>query len=419
MKIMPAKKIRGTVQVPSDKSISHRSMILTGFARTQSRITNILESDDVKSTFQAMKKLGVGFFGDFKDLKVKPCEKPSSCDLYCGNSGTTTRLLAGLVSPYEGIYSFSGDASLSKRPMERICDPISKMNGTVSWGKKKGFLPFTITGSHLSGIRFENKKKSAQVKSAILLAGLRAEGQTTIIEEVQTRDHTERLLKHMGAKISVNENEIALRACEIKGLSLDIPGDFSSAAFFLTLGICHENAKIDVLKCSINSSRTALIDVMSMMGAKVSLRDKQDNLEPYATISVGSSNLQGITIPERYIPNMIDELPLLALMGSQAHGKTTLRNASELRVKESDRIRVLCTNMKAIGVEITELEDGFEIEGPQKIKGGIADSFNDHRMAMLFAIAGVLSQEGVEIKRPECVSVSFPGFFSLLNEVSS
>ncbi len=418
MEISPSKKLSGSISVPPDKSISHRAFIITGIAKSPSTISNILESDDVKSSLSAMEKLGVGFSGNFNKMTVFPFTKPKSSQLFCGNSGTTTRLVSGLVSAYEGIYEFSGDESLTARPMERISTPISKMGGVFTWKGKKGFLPYSIKGGTLEGIRYENVKRSAQVKSAILLAGLKANGQTTVYEKIKTRDHTERLLSQMGAEIKVNDEKIELNPSEIKGLVMTIPGDFSSASFFLALSACHKNASLRIKNCSTNRSRTALLDIMKLMGAEAVVYNQHDDLEPYADIRVKSSDLKGIQVPDHYIPNMIDELPLVAILGCHAKGKTIVRNASELRVKESDRIAILCEILRNLGVYIKEYEDGFEIEGPQTIKGGVADSHNDHRMAMLGGICGVLSQEGVKVERHECVSVSFPGFFEKLKEIT-
>ena len=418
MKISPSNKITGIISVPPDKSISHRAFIISGIAKTQSTIRNILESDDVKTSLTTMQKLGVGFSGDFGKMTISPFTKPKSSQLYCGNSGTTTRLVSGVVSAYEGVYDFSGDESLTARPMERISTPLSRMGSVFAWKGKKGYLPYSIKGGTLEGIRYENMKRSAQVKSAILLAGLKAKGPTTVYETIKTRDHTERLLSQMGAEINFNDETIELNPSEINGLVMTIPGDFSSASFFLTLSACHQNASIAIQKCSTNSSRTALLEIMRLMGADVVVNNQHDDLEPYADIHVKSSDLTGIQIPDHYIPNMIDELPLVAILACHAKGKTVVRNASELRVKETDRIAILCEILRNLGVSIKEYEDGFEVEGPQTIRGGIADSHNDHRMAMLGGICGILSQEGVKIERAECCSVSFPNFFEKLKEIT-
>ena len=418
MRINPSKRIKGSISIPPDKSISHRSFILTGIAKGPSTINNILESDDIKSSLKAMQQLGATVSGDFEQMTITPFKKPMSSLLDCGNSGTTTRLLSGVVSSYEGVFEFSGDESLSVRPMKRISEPLSKMGSLFSWQSKEGFLPFTIQGGQLSGISFDNVKRSAQVKSAILLAGLRADGTTTVYEQTKTRDHTERLLSQMGANITIGEEKVEIKASEIQGLKMTIPGDFSSASFFLALAACHEHAALEIKNCSTNPSRTGLFEILRKMGADVSLSKEHNDLEPYGDIAIKSSHLTGIQVPDHLIPNMIDELPLIALLGCHAKGKTTVRNASELRVKESDRIAILCQMFKNIGVSITELDDGFEIEGPQTIKGGIAESHHDHRMAMLAAICGILSQEGVQIKNPECVSVSFPSFFETLQTIA-
>jgi len=418
LRIEPSKKITGKIRIPPDKSVSHRSIIMTGMAKSQSVITNILESDDIKSSLNTMKALGASFSGDFKQMRVVPFKEPKNCQLNCRNSGTTARLLTGVVSAYKGEFEFTGDASLSLRPMKRVSDPLSKMGSRFIWKSQEGFLPFTIRGGKLKGVAVENITKSAQVKSALLLAGLNAEGTTTVYEKTKTRDHTERMLLQMGADISNEDGKIDIKPSEIHGIRMTIPGDFSSAAFFLVLAACHGNASIELANCMTNPTRIGLFEILSKMGADISLSNEHDELEPYGDITVKSSRLKGIQVPDHLIPNLIDELPLIALLGCHAMGKTIVRNASELRVKESDRIAILCELFHNIGISITEFEDGFEIEGPQTIKGGIVESHHDHRMAMLAGICGILSQEGISIKNHECCSVSFPAFFETLKSIS-
>ncbi len=418
MKILPSKKIRGDIKVPTDKSISHRSLILNGFANTSSVVRNILNSDDVKSSFTIMKGMGVKFKGDFNKLSIEPASRPESGPYYCGNSGTTVRLVSGLVSGYEGKYQFSGDDSLSLRPMKRISIPLTEMGSLFNW-ENEGYLPYTVNGSDsLNGIVFYNKKKSAQVKSAILLAGLNASGETTVIEDVPSRDHTERMLGYMGADIKTEDGKITIRKSEINGMDMQIPGDFSSSAFFLALCACHGNAELRIENVSLNPSRIAFLKLLKLMGGDVEIIEKNDDIEPYGVISIRTSDLKAVEVPETLIPNMIDEIPLVALLGCFAEGKTVVRNASELRVKESDRIAILCKNMRKIGVDIIEKEDGFELEGPQRITGGVVASHHDHRMAMLFSVCGLLSEEGVEVINPECCSISFPNFYELLKEIT-
>jgi len=419
LKILPSKKIRGKINVPADKSISHRSLILNGFAKGSSVIRNLLDSDDVRTSFSILSGMGVHFDGDFNTLRIKPVVRPGSGQYDSGNSGTSIRLISGLVSGYKGEYEFSGDPSLSSRPMKRISEPLTQMGGSFSWFDKEGFLPFGIRGSNvLNGIEFYNKKKSAQVKSAILLAGINASGETTVIEEVQSRDHTERMFKYMGADIKTEQNRITVKRSKLMGMDMLVPGDFSSASFFLALGACHQNAELRISNVSLNPSRTAFFKLLKLMGAEVEIIDETDDIEPYGVISIRTSTLKAVEVPEELIPNMIDEIPLVALLGCFAEGRTLVKHAAELRVKESDRIAILCKNMKKIGVEITERDDGFELTGPQRIKGGIAESHQDHRMAMLFAICGLLSEDGVEVINPECCSISFPTFFELIREIT-
>ncbi|GAB6188478.1 3-phosphoshikimate 1-carboxyvinyltransferase [Marinitoga arctica] len=413
MKIEPIKKIRGEIEVPPDKSLSHRVLILSSIAKEKSILYNVLNSKDVKRTYNILKKLGIIFKGDFEKLevyprKIKDIEKP----LYCGNSGTTARLLSGYLSSQNGLFILYGDKSLSKRPMKRVIEPLELMGANIE--SRTGLMPLIIKGDKLKGIEYTLPIPSAQVKSAIILAGINSEGKTIIKGDKGSRDHTERLLKYMNAKIKIDE-KIQVEKSELSCLIFKVPGDFSSAAFFIALGILHRNSKIKIKNVNLNPTRIGFLKILKKMKANIDYDIKETNPEPVGDIYVETSNeLEGITIPEEYIPNAIDELPLLALIGAHAKGKTVLKNASELRVKESDRIISVVNNMKKIGIKIKELGDGFEIEGKQKIIGGKINTYNDHRIAMMFSITGLISEEGIILDNPKLVDISYPNFYNHL-----
>jgi 3-phosphoshikimate 1-carboxyvinyltransferase len=418
VKILPAKRISGTLCVPPDKSITHRAFILSALAESESTLYNLLKCLDTERTHDILGKLGTRFEGDWEKMRVfpKPFSEPIE-PLFCGNSGTTTRLMSGVLASYEMFTVLYGDSSLSRRPMRRVIEPLEMM-GARFMARQNNFLPMAIKGNHLSGISYKTPVASAQVKSAILLAGLRASGRTIVIEPAKSRDHTERMLKNLGVPVEVEGTRVVLEPATFKGFEMKIPGDISSAAFFIVLGAIHPNARITITGVGLNPTRTGLLELMKLMGANVEWEVTEENLEPIGNVRVEtSSNMKGITVPKDIVPLMIDELPLVGLLGVFAEGETVVRGAEELRKKESDRIKVLVENFRKIGVEIEELRDGFRITGKQKIRGGEVDPEGDHRMAMLFSIAGLVSEEGVEVKNHECVAVSFPDFYEALEKV--
>jgi len=418
VKVLPAKKVSGTLSVPPDKSITHRALILSALAESESTLYNLLRCLDTERTHDILGKLGTRFEGDWEKMRVfpKPFSEPIE-PLFCGNSGTTTRLMSGVLASYEMFTVLYGDSSLSRRPMRRIIEPLEMM-GARFMARQNNFLPMAIKGNHLSGISYKTPVASAQVKSAILLAGLRASGRTIVIEPAKSRDHTERMLKNLGVPVEVEGTRVVLEPATFKGFEMKIPGDISSAAFFIVLGAIHPNARITITGVGLNPTRTGLLEVMKLMGANVEWEVTEENLEPIGNVRVEtSSNMKGITVPKDIVPLMIDELPLVGLLGVFAEGETVVRGAEELRKKESDRIKVLVENFRKIGVEIEEFQDGFKITGKQKIRGGVVDPEGDHRMAMLFSIAGLVSEEGVEVKNHECVAVSFPDFYEAFEKV--
>jgi len=324
--------------------------------------------------------------------------------------------MAGVLSGKEGFHVLFGDDSLSGRPMERVVSPLKEMGASIS-ARRDSLLPMCITGGKLRGYEHSLSVASAQVKSAILLAGIQAEGTTAVTEPHCSRDHTERLLRSMGAGITVSDKRVEVEKSELLPVRFSIPGDVSSAAFPIALAVLHENGKVTIRNVGLNQGRTGFLRLLMKMGADIEIEVEESLPEPMGTIVTRSSRLIGVEVGSDLIPSMIDELPLIALAGVFAEGTTTVRGAGELRKKESDRISVTVQNFRKIGVEILEHEDGFSVEGPQRITGGKVDSYGDHRIAMLFSIAGLLSSEGVEVTNSNAVGVSFPEFFKTLEEV--
>jgi len=413
------RKIQGTINVPGDKSITHRAVILTSIAHGVSQINNFSEGLDCKSTMRCMQAMGIQIkrVGDtiikINGKGFKGLNKPQDI-LNVGNSGTTIRLLSGLLSGQSFHSILDGDDSIRKRPMKRIIEPLSLMNATIKGLFHDNFAPLSILGKPLKGIDYTLPIASAQVKSAILLAGLYALGDTIIREPECTRDHTERMLALMHADIqSFPEQKILLKpGKELKAINIDIPGDISSAAYFLALGCTSKDTELTIKNVGINPTRIAFINLLKKMGAELFFLNKDClSNEPRADIKVkGNRLLKGIHIEGKVIPNIIDELPLVAVIATQAQGKTVVSNAQELRVKETDRIRAIVEGLSRMGAKIVEKPDGFEIFGTTELSGNIVDSYNDHRIAMSLAIAASFAKGKTVIREFQCVDISFPGF---------
>jgi len=418
MKILPAKKIRTEIKVPPDKSISHRALILSSMAGERSVVHNLLESGDTLSTFQVMKEIGARFSGDFERMEILPARwREAVRPLDCGNSGTTARMISGLLAGTTGLHILFGDESLSRRPMKRVIEPLKKMGASIFARNDDSLLPLSIKGGDLRGCVHDLQVASAQVKSAILLAGMKAEGITTVIEPAPSRDHTERMLVSMGAKMKIDGRAVSIERGELNPVFFQIPGDVSSASFFVVLAILHPDASITIRNVGLNERRTGLLRTLKKMGAEIEWMVEETSPEPCGTIVAKSSRLTGLEIDAGLVPSMIDEIPLLALAGAKAHGSTVIRGAGELRKKESDRIASTIENFGKLGIGIEEFEDGFSVEGPQRIVGGSVDSAGDHRIAMLFTVAGILSEEGIEIAGSDSVRISYPRFFQDIAEV--
>ncbi len=429
MKIRKAKYVKGELRVPSDKSISHRSIILSSLAEGTSIIKNFLKAGDTLTTVDVYRNFGIKI-DESKDLffvhgkGLKGLEEPEDI-LFMGNSGTTTRLTLGVIAGQSIFAVMTGDDSLRQRPMKRVLLPLKNMGAHVDGREKGDYLPVAIRGGSLRGIEFFNEKASAQVKSAILLAGLNAKGKTTVIEPVMSRDHTERMLKAMGANIKTEFDQGGYRVHlldtpKLNAIDIEVPADPSSAAFFAAAAAIVPNSEILLKEVLVNPTRDGFFRKLKEMGADMEYINQREQAgEPIADIYVKyTPNLKGIKVEKKEVPSMIDELPLLAIIATQAEGETIITGAQELRVKESDRIKAVVVNLRALGVEVEELPDGLIVKGKQKIKGGIVDSFNDHRIAMGFSILALVSEEGIEIKNPECVFISYPQFFEHLKKVT-
>lgn len=422
MNITKTNKITGTIRVPGDKSISHRALMFTVLAEGKSEIFGLAACQDVQSTMQCLKDLGVKITTEGNKTIVEGrgllgLKKPGKI-LDAGNSGTTMRLLSGILCGQNFESSLTGDTSLQKRPMKRIIEPLQLMGAKIG-GTQNQFAPLNISPGKLQ--RFEHKLKvaSAQVKSCLLLAGLFSEGKTTVFEPVKSRDHTERMMKYLGVDISVKKNSVSIKGFpSLKANSLTIPGDISSAAFFLVAASIIKNSTLTIQNVGINLSRTGILEVLKMMGADFKLNNKKiNNNEESADIDVSYKQLIGIEIRGALIPRIIDEIPVLAIAATQAEGQTIIKDAKELRVKETDRITAVVENLKKMGANVTELADGMIIEGKQKLRGAEINSFGDHRIAMAFAVAGLLADGVTTIRNSECVDISFPDFFQKLEEI--
>jgi 3-phosphoshikimate 1-carboxyvinyltransferase len=433
--IQPAKLIRGRLTMPGDKSISHRAAMIAALAKGTSRISNFANSADCAATLSCLKKLGVAIEADGNDLLVHGVglgglREPGE-PLDCANSGTTMRLLAGILAGQNFKSTLTGDASLRSRPMQRIIEPLQMMGANVS--SDAGRAPLTIEGRNpLQAISYELLVASAQVKSCILLAGLNANGSTVVSEAFMTRDHTERMLKWFGvsasARIGAHE---AVPEAEVEGPAhfgardVSVPGDISSAAYFLAAASLLPNSSLELSGVGVNPTRTAYLDELRGFGFDVEISDARNECnEPIGTIRATGSRAKRrsdsttpIGLRSSLVPQLIDEMPLLAVVGSQIEGGIEIRDAAELRVKESDRIATTAANLRAMGAEVEEFNDGLRVAGPTPLRGALIDPRGDHRIAMAFSVAALIARGETEIKDAECVAVSFPEFFELLESV--
>jgi 3-phosphoshikimate 1-carboxyvinyltransferase len=420
MRIEPAARLDGHFAVPGDKSVSHRGLLFGAIADGETAIRGFGRSADTESSLNAVRALGAHVDdGDTITVQGVGLRGLESAEIDCGNAGTLVRLIAGILAFQDGEFTLTGDESLSSRPMERIADPLRRMGAQIE--TTDGRLPMRITGAPLEAIDYELPVASAQVKSAVLLAGLGATGRTTVIEPRPTRDHTELMLRQAGVRVMQRPTSVSVDPPERLRLGeVVVPGDFSSAAPFIVAATIVPGSWITIHDVGLNPRRTGLLDVLDRMGARTSvLQRRKLGAEPAGDLEVRAAELTATTIDAAEVPLMIDELPLFALLAAHARGTSRVRGAEELRFKESDRIDALVDALRAIGVRARAHSDGFEVTGvPTRPKGGRVDARGDHRIAMLGAVAGVASRDGVEVQGFESVGVSFPGFLDLLEGIT-
>jgi 3-phosphoshikimate 1-carboxyvinyltransferase len=419
MEIYPSKGLRGTIAVAPDKSISHRAVMLGSIAKGTTVIRNYLMGGDCLSTIDCFRKLGVPIEIEGSQVTVTGGGlhglKPPHELLYTGNSGTTTRLLCGLLAPQRFSSILDGDASIGKRPMNRVIAPLREMGAKII-ATGNGFTPIAIEGADLKGIEYELPVASAQLKSALILAGLYAEGKTTVIEPKSSRNHTELMINGFGGNIAAENNRITVTpASELYGHSLRVPGDISSAAFFMVAALIVPDSEITIKNVGLNVTRTGIIDVLKAMGASIQIQESGDGIEPSGDITISHSGLHGVEIGGDLIPRLIDELPVIAVAAAFAEGRTVIRDAEELKVKESNRIEAMTCELRKAGVDVTATEDGLIVDGGKPVRGGTFETYGDHRVAMSMSALALAAEGTSTIENHQCISISYPDFFETLN----
>ncbi len=422
--ITNVQSLKGTVEIPGDKSISHRSVMFGSIAEGTTTIHNFLEGEDCLSTIECFKKMGVDIKRDGTNVTIEGKGfnglHESNELLDVGNSGTTIRLMMGILAglPFHSV--LVGDDSIAKRPMTRVVNPLRLMNAKIDGRENGKYTPLSVRGGSLQGITYELPVASAQVKSAILLAGLQADGTTIVVEPTKTRNHTETMLQMFGVDIESKENEIKLRGNQtLTATNVIVPGDISSAAFFLVAGAIVPNSSVVLKNVGLNKTRTGIIDVLKEMGANITIEVNPEShpAEPYGDVTISTSELKGIEIKGDIIPRLIDELPVIALMATQAEGTTVISDAKELKVKETNRIDTVVAELSRLGANIVATEDGMIIQGKTKISGGKVNSYGDHRIGMMLAIAALIADGEVTLENADAVAVSYPTFFEHLHQL--
>lgn len=415
--------LQGALQIPGDKSVSHRSIMLGSIAKGVTTVEGFLLGDDCLDTIACFKKLGVEIHVEGTNVKIESpgidgWSEPSEV-LYTGNSGTTTRLMLGILSGTNVHVIMTGDSSIAKRPMKRVVEPLRLMKADIRGRADGQYTPLAIQGTTLQGIDYKMPVASAQVKSAILLAGLRAQGTTIVREEVVSRDHTERMLQQFGVQVDVVDGVVTLEGQQqLTATHVTVPGDISSAAFFLGAGAIVPNSEIVLKNVGINPTRNGIIDVLKAMDANIEVHINDEAvMEPTASIHISTSTLQGTTIDGALIPRLIDEIPLIALLATQAQGRTVIKDAEELKVKETDRIQAVVDELKKLGATIEATHDGMIIEGPTPLHGAKLQSYGDHRIGMMNAIAALLTEGAVTIDDVDCIAISYPAFFEHIDQL--
>lgn len=418
-------KVDGEIVIPGDKSISHRAIMLGSIATGKTTAENFLTGEDCLNTAQIFRELGVkieiaGTDVIIESEGIQKWQSPK-VPLDCGNSGTTARLLLGILAGSPITATIIGDQYLSKRPMDRVVLPLHNMGAHIMSEREELVLPLTVQGRALRPIEYTPPVASAQVKSAILFAGLQASGTTVVHELSKTRDHTERMLEQFNFQIEERDLTVSIKGGQRgEATHVVVPGDISSAAFFIVAALIAKAGTMTLKKVGLNETRTGILDVVEAMGGRVEIVNRSTSVgEPYGDLIITASQLMGTTIEdEALMPRLIDELPIIALLATQASGKTIIRNASELRVKETDRITAVASQLNALGANIEELEDGMIIHGPTSLRGGVIDSYGDHRIGMMGAIAALVADGPIEVKDTACIAISYPQFFKHLDKVT-
>lgn len=417
MQLTKIKSLKGELTIPGDKSISHRAIMFGSISNGISEITNFLQGADCLSTISCFQKLGIQIENTSEKILIygkglQGLSAPKDI-LDVGNSGTTIRLISGILAAQEFDTTLTGDHSIQKRPMKRIMDPLSLMGAQMQSLKNNGCAPISITGSRLKAIHYQSNIASAQVKSAILLAGLYADGPTSVTEPYLSRNHSEIMLQFFGAELTTSNTTVTVRPLpELRGQKVVVPGDISSAAYFIAAGLITPNSEILLKNVGINPTRNGILKVAEQMGGDIIYLNINDATgEPTSDLLIRSSNLHGITIEGSIIPTLIDEIPIIAIMAAFADGTTIIKDAAELKVKESNRIDVMVENLSAMGAKITGTEDGMIIEGGVPLTGAVIDSKSDHRIAMSFAIAALNCAGVTKILGEDCIQISYPDFY--------
>lgn len=422
--IKPVNCLQGEIEVPGDKSISHRALIIGAMSSGKMNISNLANGEDCLSTINCLKNLGIKIQKEKDGVMV--CgqglfgfRQPQSI-LNAGNSGTTMRILCGLLAGQDFDSVLTGDHSLRNRPMKRVIEPLQKMGAEIIGRENNQTAPISISGKRLKSIAYTIPVPSAQVKTALILAGILASGKTILHENIPTRDHTERMLRYLGLDIASQNGKLMIQGLsEIKARNILVPGDISSAIYFIGAGLLVKNSHIKIRKVGLNPGRLGALKVLRRIGAKIKIDNLREiNSEPVGEIEVRNSDLKGTEILPDEIPGLIDEIPLLAVVACLAEGKTTIRGAQELRIKETDRLKAVASELKKLGADIKELPDGLEISGPAKLKGALVESFGDHRMAMSLAVAGLVTLGETVIENSQAADISFPNFFETLDHLT-
>ena len=416
--------LQGEISIPGDKSISHRAVMFGAMAEGKTTINHFLAGEDCLSTISCFEKMGVSIkredeYVEVEGKGIEGLSEPASI-LDVGNSGTTTRLMLGILAGVPFHTSLIGDESIAKRPMSRVTVPLRSMGAKIDGREHGQYTPLSTRGGALKAIHYHSPVASAQVKSAILLAGLHAEGTTKVTEPFISRDHTERMLRAFGVDVEVDGTTVSIEGGQsLRGTDVYVPGDISSAAFFLVAGAIVPNSRIVLKNVGLNPTRTGIIDVLQQMGARLTISNERiQNGEPIGDLTIETSQLKGIEIGGDLIPRLIDEIPVIALLATQANGKTVIKDAEELKVKETNRIDTVATELSKLGASVTPTADGLIIEGKAALKSAEVDSYGDHRIGMMLAVAAAIATGEVTLMRSEAIHVSYPTFFEDLDKLS-